>query len=47
MLKRLGAEFIGTFCWSGGCGSVVLAAKLGGDGNPLGIDCWGWRWHSV
>ncbi|MEN9310946.1 MAG: aquaporin [Pseudomonadota bacterium] len=38
MLKRLGAEFIGTF-WLvlGGCGSAVLAAKFGGDGNPLGI----------
>lgn len=38
MLKRLGAEFIGTF-WLvlGGCGSAVLAANFGGDGNPLGI----------
>lgn len=38
MLKRLGAEFLGTF-WLvlGGCGSAVLAAKFGGDGNPLGI----------
>ena len=38
MIKRLGAEFIGTF-WLvlGGCGSAVLAAKFGGDGNPLGI----------
>ena len=38
MVKRLGAEFIGTF-WLvlGGCGSAVLAAKFGGDGNPLGI----------
>ncbi len=38
MLKRLAAEFIGTF-WLvlGGCGSAVLAAKFGGDGNPLGI----------
>ncbi len=36
--KRLTAEFIGTF-WLvlGGCGSAVLAAKFGGDGNPLGI----------
>ena len=38
MLKRLSAEFIGTF-WLvfGGCGSAVLAANFGGDGNPLGI----------
>ncbi|QDA58019.1 aquaporin Z [Thermomonas aquatica] len=38
MIKRLGAEFIGTF-WLvlGGCGSAILAAKFGGDGNPLGI----------
>jgi aquaporin Z len=38
MFKRLGAEFIGTF-WLvlGGCGSAVLAAKFGGDANPLGI----------
>lgn len=36
--KRLIAEFIGTF-WLvlGGCGSAVLAAKFGGDANPLGI----------
>ncbi|MBX3711212.1 MAG: aquaporin Z [Lysobacter sp.] len=38
MLKRLSAEFLGTF-WLvfGGCGSAVLAASFGGDGNPLGI----------
>ncbi|RDZ27840.1 aquaporin Z [Lysobacter silvisoli] len=38
MIKRLGAEFIGTF-WLvlGGCGSAVLAANFGGVGNPLGI----------
>ena len=38
MLKRLSAEFIGTF-WLvfGGCGSAVLAANFGGEGNPLGI----------
>lgn len=38
MSKRLGAEFLGTF-WLvlGGCGSAVLAANFGGDGNPLGI----------
>jgi len=38
MVKRLGAELVGTF-WLvlGGCGSAVLAAKFGGDGNPLGI----------
>jgi aquaporin Z len=38
MSKRLGAEFLGTF-WLvlGGCGSAVLAAQFGGDGNPLGI----------
>ena len=36
--KRCGAEFFGTF-WLvfGGCGSAVLAAQFGGDGNPLGI----------
>ena len=38
MIKRLGAEFLGTF-WLvlGGCGSAVLAANFGGEGNPLGI----------
>jgi aquaporin Z len=38
MFKRLTAEFLGTF-WLvlGGCGSAVLAANFGGDGNPLGI----------
>src|SRR5687768_5552709 len=38
MIRKLAAEFIGTF-WLvlGGCGSAVLAAKFGGDGNPLGI----------
>ena len=38
MIKRLGAELIGTF-WLvlGGCGSAVLAANFGGPGNPLGI----------
>ncbi|GAB3374653.1 aquaporin Z [Lysobacter rhizosphaerae] len=38
MINRLGAELVGTF-WLvlGGCGSAVLAAKFGGDGNPLGI----------
>lgn len=38
MIKRLGAEFIGTF-WLvlGGCGSAVLAANFGGVSNPLGI----------
>src|SRR5687768_13239997 len=38
MLKKLVAETIGTF-WLvlGGCGSAVLAANFGGDGNPLGI----------
>lgn len=37
-MKRLAAEFLGTF-WLvlGGCGSAVLAANFGGDGNPLGI----------
>src|SRR5918993_3116727 len=36
--KKLVAELIGTF-WLvlGGCGSAVLAANFGGDGNPLGI----------
>lgn len=36
--KKWAAEFIGSF-WLvlGGCGSAVLAAKFGGDGNPLGI----------
>ena len=38
MTKRLVAEFLGTF-WLvlGGCGSAVLAANFGGEGNPLGI----------
>lgn len=38
LAKRLIAEFLGTF-WLvlGGCGSAVLAANFGGDGNPLGI----------
>lgn len=38
MIKRLVAEFLGTF-WLvlGGCGSAVLAANFGGEGNPLGI----------
>ena len=36
--RKWAAEFIGTF-WLvlGGCGRAVLAAKFGGDGNPLGI----------
>lgn len=38
MIKRLGAEFIGTF-WLvlGGCGSAVLAAKFNSGGTELGI----------
>ncbi|MFB9067908.1 aquaporin Z [Pseudofulvimonas gallinarii] len=38
MSRRLAAEFLGTF-WLvlGGCGSAVLAAQFGGEGNPLGI----------
>ncbi len=38
LVKRCTAEFLGTF-WLvlGGCGSAVLAAKFGGDTNPLGI----------
>ncbi len=38
LTKRCTAEFLGTL-WLvlGGCGSAVLAAKFGGDGNPLGI----------
>ena len=38
LTKRLAAEFLGTL-WLvlGGCGSAVLAANFGGDGNPLGI----------
>ena len=38
LVKKLVAEFLGTF-WLvlGGCGSAVLAANFGGDGNPLGI----------
>ncbi|BAQ59926.1 aquaporin Z [Geminocystis sp. NIES-3708] len=37
-MKKYVAELIGTF-WLvlGGCGSAVLAANFGGDGNPLGI----------
>jgi aquaporin Z len=37
-MRKLSAEFLGTF-WLvlGGCGSAVLAANFGGDGNPLGI----------
>ncbi len=46
--KKWAAEFIGTF-WLvlGGCGSAVLAAKFGGDGNPLGIGLLGCRWLSA
>lgn len=38
LAKKLVAELLGTF-WLvlGGCGSAVLAANFGGDGNPLGI----------
>ncbi|UHQ18876.1 aquaporin Z [Lysobacter sp. KIS68-7] len=38
MLRKLLAETIGTF-WLvlGGCGSAVISANFGGDGNPLGI----------
>jgi aquaporin Z len=38
MGKKLIAEAIGTF-WLvlGGCGAAVLAAKFGGDTNPLGL----------
>lgn len=38
MSKKLVAEAVGTF-WLvfGGCGAAVLAAKFGGDGNPLGL----------
>jgi aquaporin Z len=38
MTRKLMAELIGTF-WLvlGGCGSAVLAANFGGEGNPLGI----------
>ena len=38
MFKRLSAELLGTF-WLvlGGCGSAVVAASFGGEGNPLGI----------
>jgi aquaporin Z len=37
-MKKYMAEFLGTF-WLvlGGCGSAVLAANFGGDGNPLGL----------
>lgn len=37
-MKKYLAEFIGTM-WLvlGGCGSAMLAANFGGDGNPLGI----------
>ena len=38
MTRKLLAELLGTFLLVlGGCGSAVLAAKFGGDGNPLGI----------
>lgn len=38
LAKKLTAEFLGTM-WLvfGGCGSAVLAANFGGDGNPLGL----------
>ncbi|MFY2764433.1 aquaporin Z [Arenimonas sp. MALMAid1274] len=38
LANKLGAEAFGTF-WLvfGGCGSAVIAANFGGDGNPLGI----------
>ena len=38
MSKKLVAEAVGTF-WLvfGGCGAAVLAAKFGGDTNPLGL----------
>ncbi|MCB1099788.1 MAG: aquaporin Z [Verrucomicrobiae bacterium] len=38
LTKKCIAEAIGTF-WLvfGGCGSAVVAANFGGDGNPLGI----------
>ncbi len=37
-MKKYLAEFFGTF-WLvlGGCGSAVLAANFGGEGNPLGL----------
>lgn len=37
-MKKYVAELIGTF-WLvlGGCGSAVLAANVGGEGNPFGI----------
>ncbi|MDJ0845946.1 aquaporin Z [Crocosphaera sp.] len=37
-MKKYVAEFFGTF-WLvlGGCGSAVLAANFGGEGNPLGL----------
>ncbi|NJK48428.1 aquaporin Z [Candidatus Gracilibacteria bacterium] len=37
-MKKYIAEFLGTF-WLvlGGCGSAVLAANFGGEGNPLGL----------
>lgn len=48
MFKQLGAEFLGTF-WVvlGGCGSAVLAANFGGDGNPLGSAWSACRWPSA
>lgn len=38
LIKKCAAELLGTF-WLvvGGCGSAVLAANFGGDGNPLGL----------
>ena len=39
-MRKYLAELIGTF-WLvlGGCGSAVLTASFGGDGNPLGSAC--------
>ena len=46
--KKLVVEFLGTV-WLvlGGCGSAVLAAKFGGDSNPLASVSSAWPWPSA
>ena len=48
VMKKYIAEFFGTF-WLvlGGCGSAVLAANFGGEGNPLGlVGGFSWLWSN-